>query len=427
VSDNLSVIDCETHETFEGTIRAIEAEGVNTWLVETARGGHVYFRTAEPLGSAKTANSLIELRGERQYVLAPPSVHPTGKSYDFLNLTTEIAHVELAQLAFLGIDLKPARPGPRIPASTLQLLRAREPGYSTRSEQEQAIVVGLVNIGFEFERILSLFRYFPAAGKFLEKNKHDPEEARRWLARGYHKARQLGDSGVVKRIKAMIAAVALRPWTGRTAITDKRVLLAHLGIARRIGSITYEASTRELAEIALVKRQTAARANRRLVQSGFLLPISPPNAVHARRFSLKQNLLIGDHSMGNTQREGVVPSYLLEVPEALGGRLGRSAPDIFRLLIIAGPLTVSEIVERSGRCMTTVRKALKAMMEIIDYGSGEVLALIEMEDKKYKIVEEADLKAVARVLGTEGKRSRMRIDHERERLLHRLRLNGRLP
>ncbi|MEM8534441.1 MAG: bifunctional DNA primase/polymerase [Chloroflexota bacterium] len=58
-------------------------------VVGTGKGRHVYFRMAEPIGNRKLAvmdrQVVAETRGEGGYVLAPPSVHPSGASYTLVH------------------------------------------------------------------------------------------------------------------------------------------------------------------------------------------------------------------------------------------------------------------------------------------------------------------------------------------------------
>src|SRR5262249_48921483 len=188
VSANLVVIDCENGSTFRRTRRLIEAEGVDTWIVETWRGGHIYLRTREPLSSTKTHDRLIDFRANGNYVLAPPSVHPSGETYCFSNKPAQIALVETAQLNFLGLSLRAAPVHPLIPSPTLRLLRGRDYSYPSRSEQEQAIVQGLVNAGLSFDTTYGVFLSFPAAGKFQESHNHNASQAKRRLLFEYEKA-----------------------------------------------------------------------------------------------------------------------------------------------------------------------------------------------------------------------------------------------
>ncbi|RMH01293.1 MAG: hypothetical protein D6706_02120 [Chloroflexi bacterium] len=75
------------------------------WLpvVRTGKGYHVYLRCDEPGRNRKLATSaagvLIETRGEGGYVLAPPSKHPSGRSYELVqgNLL-DIPHLSSEQV-----------------------------------------------------------------------------------------------------------------------------------------------------------------------------------------------------------------------------------------------------------------------------------------------------------------------------------------
>jgi hypothetical protein len=72
----------------EVELRRLEAEHgrlPSTVEVITARGRHVYFRSPEkPIrNSASKIAPGIDVRGDGGYVLAPPSVHPSGRRYEW--------------------------------------------------------------------------------------------------------------------------------------------------------------------------------------------------------------------------------------------------------------------------------------------------------------------------------------------------------
>jgi hypothetical protein len=73
----------------EATIRKLEAEHGHlpeTIEVITGDGRHCYFRLSEhePIrNSASRVGPGIDIRGEGGYVLAPPSVHPSGRRYEW--------------------------------------------------------------------------------------------------------------------------------------------------------------------------------------------------------------------------------------------------------------------------------------------------------------------------------------------------------
>jgi hypothetical protein len=82
ISGNLIVIDFDNPELFELVFPNIKGK---TWVVKTPRPGvHVYFRTDRPLRGRNYNFAKIQVKGEGGYVLAPPSVHPNGNKYEFL-------------------------------------------------------------------------------------------------------------------------------------------------------------------------------------------------------------------------------------------------------------------------------------------------------------------------------------------------------
>src|SRR5262249_39725948 len=79
------VIDIDGDEG-EASIRALEAKhGPLPSTVEAipGKGRHCYFRIGEhPIGNtAGTVGAGIDTRGDGGYVLAPPSLHPSGHAY----------------------------------------------------------------------------------------------------------------------------------------------------------------------------------------------------------------------------------------------------------------------------------------------------------------------------------------------------------
>jgi len=107
VSGNLVVLDFDSHKEYKVfTNNWLKLRGKHpkeeTWVVKTGRGYHIYLRTTVPLGTYNHPN--MEIKGEGGCVVAPPSVHPNGKTYKFVNPEiTEILEVE--SLEDMGIEL----------------------------------------------------------------------------------------------------------------------------------------------------------------------------------------------------------------------------------------------------------------------------------------------------------------------------------
>jgi len=87
VSNNLVVIDIDDGsipETIGLNFEKMKKNGA--WVIQTGKGYHIYTRHhGNPGGIKKPLKYKIEYRANRGYVAAPPSVHPNGNQYHFLN------------------------------------------------------------------------------------------------------------------------------------------------------------------------------------------------------------------------------------------------------------------------------------------------------------------------------------------------------
>ena len=86
-----------------------------TLTVQSVRGRHRYFHHTGPLDSRSLrlpGGDGIELRADGEYILAPPSVHPSGLVYRF-----EDPEAPVAELPEAVLDLFPRTPTPSMQAS----------------------------------------------------------------------------------------------------------------------------------------------------------------------------------------------------------------------------------------------------------------------------------------------------------------------
>jgi hypothetical protein len=84
-SGNLVIIDFDKPEVYKKIFPNIEKE---TLVVRSSKGFHVYFRTENPINSFRIRELSIDVQGQGTYVLAPPSLHPSGKNYEFVSQKT---------------------------------------------------------------------------------------------------------------------------------------------------------------------------------------------------------------------------------------------------------------------------------------------------------------------------------------------------
>jgi hypothetical protein len=98
VSGNLVVIDFDDAEVYEKFMKEIESDTElkdiieGTWLVRTGKGYHIYLKvdSDKPVKIGKLAK--VDIKGEGGYVVAPPSLHPSGKHYEFVRFTKTTGH-----------------------------------------------------------------------------------------------------------------------------------------------------------------------------------------------------------------------------------------------------------------------------------------------------------------------------------------------
>jgi hypothetical protein len=94
--DGLSVLDLERKELLRlFTKKSVEEIAKKTWVAETGKGYHIYFRGTLPGKDPKRSDKLVEFKtGNGQYVVAPPSLHPSGARYKWLS---EVELIEIAE------------------------------------------------------------------------------------------------------------------------------------------------------------------------------------------------------------------------------------------------------------------------------------------------------------------------------------------
>lgn len=91
ISD-LSVLDCDSM----AAVALAESFGLPpTWTVQTGKGRHYYFRYRDGARNFQKRDDLpgIDLRAEGGYVVAPPSIHPSGAQYTWLVNSGELAEL----------------------------------------------------------------------------------------------------------------------------------------------------------------------------------------------------------------------------------------------------------------------------------------------------------------------------------------------
>ena len=99
VSGNLVVFDFDNHESMQFVVTNIQETAQKTLVVRTGKGYHVYYRMKDP-PYFKLPNLSIDVKGEGGYVVAPPSLHPSGVQYAIMG-TRKVAESDLEMVNFM--------------------------------------------------------------------------------------------------------------------------------------------------------------------------------------------------------------------------------------------------------------------------------------------------------------------------------------
>ncbi len=118
ISGNLAVIDCDDPDTARDVVAALPP----TMTVQTGHGMHVYVRleSARATIGFRLRDKLHHVRCNGAYVVAPPSVHPSGAVYQFVN------------------DLDPVMLAPEAVAEMLEAVGAQTGATMDAREPQQA-------------------------------------------------------------------------------------------------------------------------------------------------------------------------------------------------------------------------------------------------------------------------------------------------
>lgn len=434
-SDRLLVLDCDNPAAL-ARMRD-QLHDPETWIVKTARGGHIYLRTPTTVATSRLDG--VDLKAHRSYVLAPGAKHPSGITYEFIRQTERIMELDsFDALAFL--NLRPVErqfdPPDGMPALAWHILRNHAPltDYENdRSLAESTAVTSLAHAGYSFDRTVTAFRrHAHGKSKFVEMYRADAANAERWLHLLYDNAAafiQADDKHVLSTIRELRGWAETAVWAGRSGAWDRAVYLAHLTLAERAVKLQYGASVREIAEGAGVEIITASRASKRLIRQN-LIEIAIPSIF---TFSTVWNLAAHSplEQVRPSEQAFISKRYNPSFPnvrecnfmkrsenfaehDAFSGRgLGKSAAQIWHILtaLAAGEaLSTSEIAAQSGRGKVTVWRVLQRMNQLqMVESSGSGNATI------WRALANVNLDQIAFLLGVAGRGMERKKNHRRER------------
>lgn len=373
---HMAFIDCDTARTFDMVGALIKARCGETLTAKSARGGHYWIRTDEPIKTHGFEGG--ELRGRGAYVAAPPSLHPSGIEYKWLDADTPILRVN--ELAGLTFEVVPAERLPRLAARILAGDERAIGRYQSRSEVDFALMCSLVNSGYSFTRIVSLFQS-SRHESHLDASKSDYLKR---LEAEYLRAREFkhADSFVAAReFTGQVRQWALNAYsiTGniRTHETDRRVLIAHCDVAFKTGKLEWHMSQRDIEKDAKISSKTAVNTGKRLQDAEIIVRSQAHQTSYATKWTFGSGACSQLHH-SHTLSDGVCVSdglyaqaqaYLHHATFEHSG-LGRNIARTF-VSMVDTPLSESEIVSATGWRPKTVARHLESLLR---YGLAAIRA-----------------------------------------------------
>jgi len=159
VSGNLVVQDFDDPDVYSKFYKSekIEAE---TPVVKTGRGGvHVYLRSDKPVPSFRIPELKMEVRSTGNIVIAPPSVHPNGRTYQFIN--PDVKSIALVENLEEAVWRRAQQLGVKPPEPLFEEESAEHPGQPYTGEDPPCItrLMRGVEEGFRNEAAIRLASY----------------------------------------------------------------------------------------------------------------------------------------------------------------------------------------------------------------------------------------------------------------------------
>lgn len=427
-----AVLDCDDKNhpgTFKNVSDYLEFIGFDISelpIVQTASGNgrHIYIKlTSRPQFAIINFHESIgggEVRyGDGCYVVAPPSI-VDGNSYKLISgdfeYLPELSYEELQPLIRYGKGKKLERKH-KVPRSVWKILKNQSGRtYKSRSEAEFAMILGLINAGFTYEKIKGFFlinqppkfwelfgTYDVQAFAYLD---HSIKNARKWAEENESEGRK-----IASEIRQRILTIS---WKREYGLNSRVVLLAHSQIAYRCGKLEYIASSRGIADIANISESSAARGTNTLVEKGFLDLIDPAVVYFAAKYRIKQidtlSQLVLNTAVGDCIDLLTHDAFRREA-------LGKLSGEIF-LALSQRSMPVSQLCRYTGRSESAVRRALKKS-ESLSNQDQEIGFHFEVDKRGFWKLSLKDLNEAASRLGVFGKKFAQIRKHKRERTLYR--------
>jgi hypothetical protein len=270
-SGNLLVIDCETAAAFGNMMARIDGDGLPLFAVKSARGGHVYLRCTDgEIASIKSGIIPdIEVRGSGGYVLAAPSLHPSGAIYELLR-SDGIPQAPLKALrSATGLDLHLARTNTRrsISPATAAFLVGQTP-HGQRNTQLYTSARELLGRG---QAETAVRARLTAAADLCGLPAKEVNATIGSAIKAHHR-HPAKTAPLWQRARTWALSHTWQAQPGTRAASLRSVYLAHTARAQAEAAFTghYRASERELSELSGLSRNVVHKCGKALIAMGLI-------------------------------------------------------------------------------------------------------------------------------------------------------------
>lgn len=394
-SRNLFVIDCESIDIYLYHIQQMHDRGIPIWAVRTARGGHIYLRAKN--GEVHNIESGImtdvEIKGRNGYVLAPPSIHPSGIRYKWdiqqgdhppvvhtdqidwlytrdhqkITLTTDDTSTR-KRGNWQSLLISPASNLSRATRDYLQ--NGGQLPEGTRNNALFGAACDLCGNDYSHSEAESLL--IPIAtmsGLPLP-------EVKATIRSAYCRART--PSCPSKKMQRQVWRYALiwgmqHQWQGRTASSDRALFLALIERARVSSNENdvFRASIRELSQLARLGTTTIRNGLARLQEVGIIQKCGVDRTSQATLWRFRDEIISDTKTSElNMDTIGIAPHWLRYSESIFNsdvverGGLGHAVTFIYQFLgTLTKPMMPRDIAQALGLSVNQINYALKKLSE----------------------------------------------------------------
>lgn len=454
-SGNLFVIDCETQEALQTNIAALRQRNIPLWAARTRRGGHIYLRARE--GEVENIHSGTladqEIKGRDGYVLAPPSLHPSGARYQWMHREGEQPPlVSIREIDWLRAkdgtpvylqatripqqrEILPAqkyfaKPEPLTRKTRDYLLNGSTVPTGERNNRLFAAACDLAGNGYSQEQALQMLKSQAQASGLAQQEIHSTIQSAFSKTRSPAKRSQDGHSVSYAWQEALAFAMHCS-WNGRSNHSARTLFLALIERARLSSNEkhVFRASIRELSQMSRLGTATVQRLLRqfRAYPMPFLFHCGYDKRSTASLWRFSDYVLSqGRQQISKMDTAPLTPPWLSSsvsvflTEAAERDALGLGGVFVYRFLLSSEyPLRRSELAQASGLSLHQVDYAIR---KLVAHG------LVHRSPQGYRVVNLGSTQALEQHVPGRGLglARRLRYVLERQRFVGRILFDARL-